>query len=219
MAISSTPSLLEIEAEFDGSGLVDCANKAGLSLPVSMLDFVGLSSSVTVFENGTSSFAYYGYVASRIRQYSQWGWLTQCENTDNTTQLTTALYEVCSKVIGYSSYHSRANINASHGVDNRLYIRADTDSYTNYEFRTKAYAKFTVPNLASYNNINVEASFGGGGGRYPVYVNGTKVGDINDGGSLTAALVTGNSSDEILIGYENWTSYDNYLYINKIWLE
>lgn len=58
MAISSTPSLLEIEAEFGGSGLVACANNAGLSLPVGMMQFAGLSNELIITDGPTAYVPY-----------------------------------------------------------------------------------------------------------------------------------------------------------------
>lgn len=63
MAISSSPTLTEIEAEFNCSGLQDCSTKAGLDpLPTSMLDFVGLSSGWDL-----SKFSYDGNIDSGLR--------------------------------------------------------------------------------------------------------------------------------------------------------
>lgn len=86
MAISSTPSLLEIEAEFGASGLVACANEAGLSLPVSMLDFVGLSAETMLYDAGTfyvdqakGEYAGSQYGSATVTYYSTY---IRCEGTD-----------------------------------------------------------------------------------------------------------------------------------------
>jgi hypothetical protein len=52
MAISAPPiTLTSIQNEFDASSLSNAASVAGLSLPVGMLDFEGLSSSVDIVSN------------------------------------------------------------------------------------------------------------------------------------------------------------------------
>lgn len=60
---SSTPiELSDIQNEFDATSLVGASNAAGLSLPTGMLEFLGLSSSVTFTTAPASAFSPSGWV-------------------------------------------------------------------------------------------------------------------------------------------------------------